>query len=107
VASALRAERCRAFRRSGIDAARAPGALVHALRHTFATELANAGVSLYALMNLLGHESMTTSQRYVTAAGTDTRAAAATKRSLHPSATDESCLAATIFVCISGVRCGK
>ena len=28
-------------------------------------------------MKLLGHESMTTSQRYVTAAGTDTRSAAA------------------------------
>ncbi len=29
-------------------------------------------------MNLLGHESMTTSQRYISAAGTDTRDAAAT-----------------------------
>jgi integrase/recombinase XerC len=28
-------------------------------------------------MKLLGHESMTTSQRYVTAAGTETRSAAA------------------------------
>ena len=28
-------------------------------------------------MNLLGHEAMTTSQRYITAAGTDTRDAAA------------------------------
>jgi integrase/recombinase XerC len=47
------------------------------LRHTFATELANADVSVYALMKLLGHESMVTSQRYVTAAGTETRTAAA------------------------------
>jgi integrase/recombinase XerC len=31
-------------------------------------------------MNLLGHESMTTSQRYVSAAGTETRAAAAQNR---------------------------
>lgn len=67
----------RAFRRAGIDADRARGALVHGLRHTFATELANAGVSVYALMRLLGHESMATSQRYVTAAGTETRTAAA------------------------------
>ncbi len=67
----------RAFRRAGIDADRARGALLHGLRHTFATELANADVSVYALMNLLGHESMATSQRYVTAAGTDTRTAAA------------------------------
>ena len=36
---------------------------------TFATELANADVSVYTLMKLLGHESMVTSQRYVTAAG--------------------------------------
>ena len=67
----------RAFRRAGIDSDRARGALVHGLRHTFATELANADVSVYALMKLLGHESMVTSQRYVTAAGTETRTAAA------------------------------
>ena len=67
----------RAFRRAGIDADRAHGALVHGLRHTFATELANADVSVYTLMKLLGHESMVTSQRYVTAAGTETRTAAA------------------------------
>ena len=47
------------------------------MRHTFATELANADVSVYALMKLLGHESVVTSQRYVTAAGTETRTAAA------------------------------
>jgi integrase/recombinase XerC len=67
----------RAFRRAGIDADRARGALVHGLRHTFATELANSEVSVYTLMKLLGHESMVTSQRYVTAAGTETRSAAA------------------------------
>ena len=65
----------RAFRRAGIDADRARGALVHGLRHT--TELANADVSVYTLMKLLGHESMVTSQRYVTAAGTETPTAAA------------------------------
>jgi site-specific recombinase XerD len=54
----------RAFRRAGIDRAR--GALVHGLRHTVATELANSEVDVYTLMNLLGHESMVTSQRYVT-----------------------------------------
>lgn len=30
---------------------------------TFATELAGSDVSVYTLMKLLGHESMTTSQR--------------------------------------------
>ena len=67
----------KAFRRAGIDADRTRGALVHGLRHTFATELANADVNVYTLMKLLGHESMVTSQRYVTAAGTETRTAAA------------------------------
>src|SRR6185312_7888545 len=52
-------------------------ALVHGLRHTYATELAGSEVSVYTLMKLLGHKSMTTSQRYVTAAGTETRSAAA------------------------------
>lgn len=44
---------------------------------TFATELANGNVSVYALMKLLGHESMVTSQRYVDGAGTENREAAA------------------------------
>jgi site-specific recombinase XerD len=67
----------RAFKRAGSDAQPVPGAMVHGLRHTYATELAAADVSVYTLMKLLGHESMTTSQRYVTAAGTETRSAAA------------------------------
>lgn len=50
---------------------------MHSLRHTYATELASFDVSVYTLMKLLGHESMTTSQRYVTAAGAETRTAAA------------------------------
>jgi site-specific recombinase XerD len=66
----------RAFKKAGINGERASGALVHGLRYTFATELANANVSVYALMKLLGHESMATSQRYVDGAGTETRAAA-------------------------------
>jgi site-specific recombinase XerD len=70
----------RAFRRAGIDAERARGALVHGLRHTFATELANSDVNVYTLMNLLGHEPMVTFQRYVTAASTETRAAASQNR---------------------------
>jgi integrase/recombinase XerC len=67
----------RAFRLTGQPGSRQPGALAHALRHTFATELAKSEVSVYTLMNLLGHKSMATSQRYVTAAGTQTRTAAA------------------------------
>jgi integrase/recombinase XerC len=67
----------RAFKHAGPDAQPVPGALVHGLRHTYATELAGSDVSVYTLMKLLGHESMTTSQRYVSAAGTETRSAAA------------------------------
>jgi integrase/recombinase XerC len=65
----------RAFKKAGLDGQRARGTLVHGLRHTYATELANADVSVYTLMKL--HESMTTSQRYVSGAGTENRAAAA------------------------------
>ena len=65
----------RLFRRAGVSTE--AGALVHGLRHTFATDLANANVSVYELKNLLGHESLATSQRYVDGAGRETRAAAA------------------------------
>ena len=65
----------RLFRRAGVSTE--AGALVHGLRHTFATDLANADVSVYELKNLLGHESLATSQRYVDGAGRETRAAAA------------------------------
>ena len=67
----------RAFRRAGPNAQPVHGALVHGLRHTYVTELANSGVSVYTLMKLLGHESMPTSQRYVTGAARETRTAAA------------------------------
>jgi integrase/recombinase XerC len=73
----LQARIKRAFKRAGPEAQPVPGALVHGRRHTYATELAGSDVSVYTLMKLLGHESMTTSQRYVTAAGTETRSAAA------------------------------
>jgi site-specific recombinase XerD len=67
----------RAFKKAGVDGQRARGVLIHGLRHTFATGLANENVSFYTLMKLLGHESMVTSQRYVDGAGTEHRVAAA------------------------------
>ena len=67
----------RAFKKAGLNSRRAAGDLVHGFRHTFATELANGNVSVYALMKLLGHESMVTSQRYVDGAGAENRTAAA------------------------------
>jgi len=56
---ALRAELARAAQAAGIETI-----TPHALRHTFATALVNSGVSLQALMQLLGHVSATMSLRY-------------------------------------------
>lgn len=58
-AQALRDELTRAC-----DTADLPRITPHALRHTFATGLVNAGVSLQALMQLLGHVSAAMSLRY-------------------------------------------
>jgi integrase len=57
--SALRAELSRAATKAGIG-----HVTPHALRHTYATALVNAGVSLQALMALLGHVSAEMSLRY-------------------------------------------
>lgn len=47
----------------------------HQLRHTFATELANAGMSLQALMAVLGHVTPEMTLRYATLASPTLRAA--------------------------------
>jgi len=52
----------RGYRAAGVDLA--PGAHVHALRHTFATEKVNYGASTPEVRDLLGHESLETTQRY-------------------------------------------
>lgn len=67
----------RAFKRAGKNSNRPTGALLHALRHTYATELARAGVTVYAVKDLLGHKSIATTQRYVDGASTHLREAAA------------------------------
>jgi Phage integrase family len=57
--NAVRAELDRAARIAGLD-----HITPHQLRHTYATALVNAGVSLQALMVLLGHMSAEMSLRY-------------------------------------------
>jgi integrase len=57
--NALREELNRAAERAGLD-----HVTPHQLRHTYATALINAGVSLQALMALLGHVSAQMSLRY-------------------------------------------
>lgn len=67
--SALRAELSRAAAVAGIGKV-----TPHALRHTYATALINAGVSLQALMALLGHVSAQMSLRYARLFDTTVRA---------------------------------
>ena len=55
----------KAYSAAGISGHRPPGALIHALRHTFATRLVENGVSAVEVMGLLGHASLQTTQRYV------------------------------------------
>lgn len=64
------------YREAGIRTSVPRGALVHALRHTFATSLARNGASGVELQRLLGHESLATTQRYIDASAREVRAAA-------------------------------
>lgn len=64
------------YREAGIRSSVPAGALVHALRHTFATSIARNGASGVELQRLLGHESLATTQRYVDATAREVRAAA-------------------------------
>lgn len=62
------------YRAAGVLGQVPAGAMVHALRHTFATTLAEQGAAATDLQGLLGHASLATSQRYVSV--TDDRLAA-------------------------------
>jgi len=84
---AERGQRLRGWRiRKGLDAAVAAAGLTgpgdlplritpHMLRHTYATELANAGMSLQGLMALLGHVTPEMTLRYAVLASPTLRAA--------------------------------
>ena len=39
--------------------------VLHSLRHTFGTRLGENGTDVFAIMRLMGHASITISQRYV------------------------------------------
>lgn len=53
------------YRFAGVHDRVSRGALVHTLRHEFATRLAENGASAHELKELLGHASITTGQHYV------------------------------------------
>ncbi len=57
----------RLYVRAGIRSQVPPGALVHALRHTFATSALEAGADVVELQELLGHASLETTRRYLSA----------------------------------------
>ncbi|WP_347956173.1 tyrosine-type recombinase/integrase [Gordonia aichiensis] len=61
----------RAFRRAGVTPP--DGALAHSLRHSFATGLADSGITPYKLRRLMGHTHLSATQVYLEGAGQDTR----------------------------------
>ncbi len=57
----------RVYREAGVRSAVPGGALVHALRHTFAMDLLGHGADIVELQTLLGHSSLNTTRRYLSA----------------------------------------
>ncbi|MBO4210931.1 tyrosine-type recombinase/integrase, partial [Micromonospora echinofusca] len=69
-----------AYRRAGIGDRVPAGARLHALRHTFATRLAEDGASAAEIMRLLGHASLASSQNYIDVTAGQQRAAVRANR---------------------------
>jgi integrase/recombinase XerC len=68
------------YRRAGIIDRVPRGAQLHALRHTFATRLAEDGANASEIMRLLGHASLATSQNYIEVTSAQQRAAVRANR---------------------------
>ncbi|WP_083971623.1 tyrosine-type recombinase/integrase [Actinoplanes awajinensis] len=68
------------FQRAGIGDRVPRGAQLHALRHTFATRLAEDGANASEIMRLLGHASLATSQNYIEVTAEQQRAAIQSNR---------------------------
>lgn len=65
------------FQAAGLGSAFPTGARVHALRHTFASLLADSGATASEIMDLMGHGSLNTSQGYIKASTREVRRSAA------------------------------
>jgi site-specific recombinase XerD len=57
----------RVYERAGLRSAVPKGALVHALRHTFASQAVEYGTDVVELRDILGHASLATTSRYLDA----------------------------------------
>ncbi|PRX92282.1 tyrosine-type recombinase/integrase [Allonocardiopsis opalescens] len=68
------------YRYAGVQDRVARGTLVHALRHTFATRLAEDGAGVAEIMRLLGHSSIVSSQNYIDVTASAQREAARSNR---------------------------
>nr|QLK01098.1 tyrosine-type recombinase/integrase [Micromonospora carbonacea] len=68
------------YRRAGVVDRVPRGAQLHALRHTFATRLAEDGASAAEIMRLLGHASLASSQTYIEVTAGQQRAAVRSNR---------------------------
>lgn len=58
---------------AGFGNRRQPGTLAHAFRHTFGTVLAANGARVTVIRELMGHESLNTTQGYIDSVGRDQR----------------------------------
>ena len=74
----------RSYHLAGVEPRAPRVTLVHALRHTLATRLAEDGATASEIQHILGHESLSTSQVYSDATASEQRAAARANRPTVP-----------------------